>query len=413
MNTTTNTRVLPVIFFTVLLDLISISILIPILPSLFANPDSPAYLLVADTPVSYGYIILGILIGTWSIAQFFSAPVMGELSDIYGRKKIIAISLAGVCLSHLLFAYGILVHSLTILFFARALGGILGSNLVVAQAVIADITPEKFRARNFGLIGAAYGIGFILGPTLGGLLSDASIMTWFNIMTPFLVAAALEVINIILVFTILPETHKPCEAEHPSWFKAITHIITAYSMKNLRAVFATNFFFQAGFAFFGTFLSVYLIHRFGFTQKGIGFYLAYGGLFIVLAQAFVVRYVSTRFKDTTILRWSLLLGSLSILAYYLPNSLLGLMLIIPLLTLTNGLSMAYLPAIVSKRASAKEQGEVLGINMSVQSLAYAIPPILSGFLAAKLTPEIPVYVGGAVIFIAWAVFTFGVKKEIN
>ncbi|MBU6426914.1 MFS transporter [Patescibacteria group bacterium] len=403
-------RALPVILFTVLLDLVSTSILIPILPVLFANPDSPAYLLSAGTPVAYGYIILGLLIGAWPVAQFFAAPVLGELSDIYGRKKILALSVAGTCLSLLLFSYGALVKSLTVLFVSRIVGGITGGNIVVAQAVIADVTPVRERGKNFGLIGAAYGIGFILGPIIGGLLSDGRLYSWFSVLTPFLFAAGLEVVNLVAIFVFLPETGEEGERSRPSWFIAFRHLVAAYDMKGLRSVFASNFFLQAGFSFFATFFSVYLIHRFGFGQKGIGLYFAYGGICLALAQAVVVRLLAKRFESAAILRWSLLLGSFTILGYYFPHSLAGLLFIMPLLAVANGLSMALLPALVSERASPRMQGEVLGINMSLQSLAQAIPPILSGFLAAELAPETPVYVAGIVVFAAWVIFVLGVKK---
>lgn len=411
MNKKKSHRALPIVFFTVLLDLISVGIIIPILPQFFANPNSPVYLLSPGTPVAYGYIIFGILIGVLPLAQFMAAPVLGGLSDIYGRKPVLAVSLAGTCISYLLFTFGILSRSLTILFVARILDGITGGNISVAQAAIADITPEKDRAKNFGLIGAAYGLGFITGPIIGGILSDNSIFSWFGVLTPFLIAAALIALDIIAIFLIFPETNNPDQnGERPSWLTAFTHIKTAYSMDRLRGIFVTNFLFQAGFAFFGTFLSIYLIHRFGFGQKGIGIYLAYGGIWIAFMQGVVARYVSSRFNDISIIRWSLLVGSFSILAYYFPHSIIGLVLIVPIFALGNGLAMAHLPALVSRRSPANIQGEVLGINMSVQSLAQAIPPILSGFLSAELTPETPVYVAGIVIFISWVVFRVAVKK---
>ncbi len=404
-------RALPIIFFTVLLDMISIGILIPVIPQLLANPDSPFFLLSKGTPISYGYIILGILIGVLPLAQFFATPVLGELSDIYGRKKVLAVSLAGTSVSYILFIIGILTKSLTILFIARILDGITGGNISVAQAAIADVTAEKDRAKNFGLIGAAYGLGFIAGPLIGGILSDHTLFTSFSILTPFVIAAGLSALDVLAIIFILPETHKPEGGTPSSWLSALKHLTVAYSMKRLRYVFASNFFFQAGFSFFATFLSVYLIHRFGFGEKGIGLYLAYGGIWIALVQAFISRYISSRYNDVSILRWSLFFGSLTILAYYFPHSIIGLMLIVPLFSLANGLAMAYLPALVSKRASAAMQGEVLGINMSVTSLAQAIPPILSGFLAAELAPETPVYVAGIVVFVAWLIFTWKVRPE--
>lgn len=407
-----NRRALPILFFTVFIDMVSVGILIPVLPQLFANPESPLFLLPHGMPISYGYIIYGILIGIWPVMQFFAAPVLGELSDIYGRKKILTVALSGTAICYLLFIFGLFSKSLTILFIARAIGGITGGNISVAQAAIADLTPEKDRAKNFGLIGAAYGLGFITGPLLVGLLTNYKLFSLLGVFTPFMATAFLAMLDVILIYLIFPETRSSLDnGMRPAWFIAIKHIVKAYSMKSMRAIFVTNFFFQAGFAFFATFFSVYMIHRFGLGEKAIGLYLGYGGIWIVLVQGLIARFVSSRFNDISVLRIALIFSSLTILAFYFPHSAGVLLFIIPLFAFANGLAMAHLPALVSNRTSASKQGEILGINMSVQSLAQAIPPILSGFLAAELAPETPLYVGGIVIFIAWFIFFLRVKAN--
>lgn len=405
-------RTLPVVLLAIFLDLVSYSILIPILPELLANPNSSYYLLPQGISVHYGYIILGFLIAVYPIIQFFSTPVLGELSDVHGRKKILVITLFGTLLSLLFMGYGIVKGSLALLFVSRVVGGLVGGNISVAQAAIADVTSTKERLKYFGLIGAAYGIGLIIGPVMGGLLSDQSLVSWFDAASPFWFAAALSLINIILVMVLMQETKPRFEDEKTiSWLASIGHIIRAYGMKQVRFVFLANFLFQAGVTFLATFFSVYLIARFSFDQVAIGYYIGYIGICLVLVQAFVLPFVARRLDTVSMLRVSLLTGSAAIFAYYIPAAIPGLILVGALVALTNGLSMAGLPSLVSYRTSAKVQGEVLGINASVQALAQAVPPILAGFLAADIAPVAPVYIAGATIGLSWIVFMIFIRKD--
>src|SRR3989344_3479623 len=171
---------LPVIFFTVFVDLIGFGILIPVVPLLLADPESSYFLLPKGFTVNQGYIMLGFLTAMFPLMQFLAAPILGQLSDKFGRKRILAISLFGTCLSYLIFAYAILTRNIPLLFAARAFDGITGGNIAVAQAAIADVTTPANRAKNFGLIGAAFGLGFILGPYIGGKLSDPTVVSWFG-----------------------------------------------------------------------------------------------------------------------------------------------------------------------------------------------------------------------------------------
>ena len=402
---------MPVILLAVFLDLISNGILVPIVPQLLANPSSPYYILSSQIPISYSYMLLGILIAILPIVLFFSTPVLGEYSDYYGRRKVLALALTGTAISFAIFAIGVMSKSLTLLFISRILGGISGGNISVAQAAIADITPAKERASRFGLIAAAYGVGFIIGPVIGGLLSDQHIVSWFSASTPFWFAALLSLINSILVFVLMTETRKPVERIAITWYRAIHQVVKAYGMKSVRIIFATNFLFQAGIALFATFFSVFLVSGFGFDQVGVGYYIGYAGIWLIISQGVILRPLSKRYDEITILRVFLLAGAIAIFAYYIPEHTIGLLVVGAVFALTNGISMAALPSLASNRASADSQGEILGINASVQALAQAVPPILAGFLAAKISPSAPIYAAGVVIAAAWIVFVLFVKRE--
>ncbi len=396
---------LPVVLFTVFVDLLGFGILIPVIPQLLANPRSNYYIFPAGTPAAHGYIVMGYLVAIFPLMQFLATPILGQLSDKFGRKKILAISLAGTSISYIIFAIGIITKNIPLLFASRAFDGITGGNIAVAQAAVADVTPPEKRARNFGLIGGVFGLGFIVGPYLGGKLSDPSIVSWFNATTPFFFASILAALNVTFVLTLFPETLTNL-AHHIQikWTKSIGNIVRAYTYKELKAVFATTFLFWGGFSFFTTFFGVFLIKRFGFTQGSIGDFFAYVGLWIVFTQVFVTRAISKRFKEYQVLRVTFFGISAALLLYFLPKVWWQLLFISPFMATFNGLTIANTTALVSRSVDAQVQGEILGINASVSALAQSIPTILSGYIAANIFAEAPIIAASAVIFLAGLTF---------
>lgn len=396
---------LPVIFLTVFVDLIGFGILIPVIPLLLANPRSPYYILAGKMSVSDGYILLGFLTAIFPLMQFLATPILGQLSDKFGRKKLLGISLLGTCISYILFAIGIITKNITLLFIARGFDGITGGNIAVAQAAVADVSKPEDRAKNFGLIGAAFGLGFILGPYLGGKLSDPKVVSWFSASIPFWFAAILSFLNVLSVIFIFPETLKEKNDKLIiTWNKSIKNIIKAFSFEDLRTIFATQFLFQGGFAFFVGFFSIFLIQRFNFTQGNIGDFFSYVGLWIVFTQAVITRNAAKKFMEFQILRITLIGSGTFILLFFLPHIWWQLLLIVPFFAICNGLSQANLAALVSRSVGPEVQGEILGINASVQALAQSMPPMLSGYIAATLNPSAPVLVASIVIILAGAVF---------
>jgi DHA1 family tetracycline resistance protein-like MFS transporter len=208
----------------------------------------------------------------------------------------------------------------------------------------------------------------------------------------------------------MQETRKSEEAVRIKWDQAIWNILDAFKMKKLRIVFLTNFLFQAGLTLFATFFAVFLTNTFGYDQVAVGYYIAYAGIWVIISQGFVLRYLVRFFDEITLLRVFLLAGALSVFLYYIPEHTIGLLIVGACFALTNGITMASLPSLASRLAPAHKQGEIMGLNTSVQALAQAIPPVIAGFLAAEITPSAPVYAAGAVIFLGWIVFVVGVKR---
>ncbi len=400
-----------IIFCIIFLDLVGIGILFPILPQLLANPTSPHYLLPAGYSVDQGYVLLGLLVASFPLAQFFSAPILGQLSDRYGRKPVLAISLFGTAVSYVLFAIAILRHDIPLLFFSRILDGITGGNISVAHASIADVTTPENRSKNFGLVGAAFGLGFILGPFIGGKLADPTVVSWFNAATPFWFAAILALLNTIFVFFRFTETNMHRTTARLTWNKSVKDIINAVRMKQLRGLFLTGFLYQGGFAFFTSFFGVFLIYSFHFSEGNIGDFFAYIGIWIAITQAIVTRNLAKYFSERAVLRVTLTATGLGALLFLLPSDWRWMILIVPVFATVNGLSQSNFMGLLSRSADQKIQGEVLGINASLAALAQAIPPILSGFIAARFAPETPLIV--AVIIIIFSGLYFTVHSNVR
>lgn len=371
------------VFTTIFIDMLGVGILIPIFP-LLVLPGSPYRIVPAGWSVAGGFILLGWLSACYPLAQFFAAPILGQLSDRYGRKIVLVASIIGTSVAYTLFAVGVATKNIPLMFASRIVDGLTGGNISVAQAVISDISTPKNRARNFGLIGAAFGLGFIFGPYIGGKLADPSVVSWFNASTAFWFAAILSGANAVIVLGFLPETLKQRTTQLKlQTLQAFTNIKKAFMNTGLRNVTPSTFLFNAGFTFFTTFFAVFLALRFGFTQGNTGDYFAYFGIWIAIVQGGLIGVVSKRFKDYQVLRLSFFGAAITLLTYLLiPNGKHEwLLLIPPVLALFVGMSQAFIPTIVSRVTPREIQGESLGINTSVSALAQAIPAIMAGYVA--------------------------------
>jgi DHA1 family tetracycline resistance protein-like MFS transporter len=393
-----------IILFTVLIDTMGIGILGPILPQLLGNPNSPNYLLGSGANVRAGYIMFGFLVAVYPVMQFFATPILGQLSDRHGRKPVLALSLAGTSLGYALFAVGIVIRNIPLLFAARALDGITGGNLSVAQAAIADVTRPEDRTKNFGLIGAAFGVGFIVGPFLGGVLADPSISPWFTASTPFWFAALLAAVNTTQMLLQFDETNRHIRQFPVQFFKGVANIARAYAMPELRTIFLTSFFFNAGFGFFISFFGLFLIARFNFNEARIGNFFAWVGVCAIFTQIVTTRRVAAKFNESQVLKFSLLGVACVMFAYLAAPSPLWLFLIAPISSTFNGLSLANMGGLLSRSVAPQVQGEILGIGSSIAALANSIPPLLGGFVAASFAPSAPVLAAGLTMLVAWGIF---------
>lgn len=399
------------IFFTVFLDLLGLGIVIPILPAVLLDPR--AGLLPMNYTFSSRTLIYGFLIAAYPIAQFFGAPILGTLADAKGRKKLLLLSLAGTLIGYILFGMGIVEKNIYLLFIGRLLDGFTGGNISIAQSSIADISDETTKSRNFGLIGMAFGLGFIIGPYIGGKLSDPSIVSWFTYSTPFWLSVALAFINIVLVIRNFPETLVTKREVKVSMLTGFKNVQRAFTYKNLRTMFLVGFLLTIGFNFFTQFFQVFLIGKFQFNQSKIGDFFAYMGLWIAISQGMILRLLSKKYKPVNILSISIILLAITFPVLLLPSKAIWLYLIVPFIAVFQGLTQPNSTAIISNLTNSGKQGEILGINQSIMSLAQAIPPIIAG-LVTSVNIDLPTIFAAAATFIAWFIFrVFFVKVHME
>lgn len=400
MKTSRSSSLAPLLL-TVFLDVVGLGIIIPVLAIVFI--DHSQSILPINTSDAVRQIYFGFLVAAYPAAQFFGASILGAMSDRYGRKKLLMLSIGGTVIGYLLFALGIIFRSVTLLFISRLFAGFTGGNISIAQSAIADTSTPESKAKDFGLMGMMFGLGFILGPFIGGKLSDPDLVSWFSLSTPFWFATALSLFNVILLGVLFEETLHTRIDTPITPLTGLRNFIKAFSLPSLRAIFVMSFLFSVGFTFFTQFFNVFLIERYGFDQGDIGNVFGLFGLCMALTQGFIVRPVSKMLKPAQVLKISILVQS-----GLLPLMLLAwkpsiLYMIIPFISLFQGLSFVNMTALVSDETGEESQGEGLGLSQSVQSMGQIFPPVIAGFIAA-IDANLPIIIGSVCLFIAWLCF---------
>lgn len=387
-------RALPAALFTVFLDAIGVAILIPVFAALVL--PGKFQVIPSDWSIRDGFIMVGWLSGLFSLCTFMAAPILGQLSDKFGRKRVLALSLFGTSIGYAIFAIGVLQKNIPLLFLGRIIDGLTGGNIAVARAVVSDVSTPKNRTKNFGLIGAMFGVGFVLGPYLGGRLSSAGIPffnvfgfhalttpSWFTPALPFWFAAVVAMINVGLVLFLLPETLKVKKTASIVWNKSLSDIRKAVVLPGIKTVLPVSFLFSGGFTFFTTFFSFSMIERIqGFTPANVADYFSLIGIWIAVFQGGLIPFVAKKLKNYQVIRFSLFGVALSVLIIMTVTTTKSAILVSPLIPLFVALNMANMVALVSSVVDYNIQGEAMGILSSVEALAQGIPAIISGYIAS-------------------------------
>lgn len=408
---------------TVFLDAVGISILIPVFAALVL-PGS-----YRVTPSSWtiqqGFIMVGWLAGLFSICTFLAAPILGQLSDKYGRKPVLAISLLGTSIGYAIFAAGVLTKNIPLLFLGRIIDGLTGGNIAVARAVIGEVSTPKNRTRNFGLVGAMFGVGFVLGPYIGGRLARGGEFffnvggfqalktpSWFSPALPFWFAAVVALINVGLVLFVLPETVKEKAHYKLNWAQSFINIRGGFAMPGVRSYLPTSFLYTAGFTFFTTFFSFTMINRIkDFTPTNVADYFSLIGIWIAVFQGVLIPFLAKRYKNYQVIRVALFGMAASVCVVLVARTTTQAILLSPFVPLFVAPVMANSIALISSLTPAKMRGEVMGINSSIEALAQGIPAVISGYVAS-IAFFLPTVVSAALLVMAGISFLVFFKPSM-
>jgi DHA1 family tetracycline resistance protein-like MFS transporter len=390
------------IFIVVFVDLLGFGLILPLLPY------------YAET-FGASPLVIGLIVASYAAASLVGAPLMGRLSDRYGRRRILLLSVAGTFIGYLLLGFAQPIGSFSanlfashavnafiigVLFVSRAIDGFTGGNITVAQAYITDITDETNRSRGLGIIGSAFGLGFILGPAAGGLLSH-----WgYNI--PALAAAVLAFINLISIFFFLPESltneQRTVNLQERRPTVTLKALIAALNRPKVGPLLLVRFFIMLAFALFQAVFALFAQNRLNLSAQSTGFVLTYIGVYSVLVQGVGIGLLTKRFTDNTIIIGALCLMSIGFIGWtFAPNLPIMLLVILPL-SGSGWVLNTIITSAITKAVAPEEIGGMLGISASIESVSRVISPTLGGFLFGSIGAWAPGVAGAAVLL--WTVW---------
>jgi DHA1 family tetracycline resistance protein-like MFS transporter len=390
------------IFVTLLIDVTGLGIMIPVFPDLIKELTGGSISQVSQ----WG----GVLTVIYAIIQFFCAPIIGNLSDKYGRRPVLLISLLGFGIDYLFMA---LAPTIWWLFVSRVIAGVTGASFTTASAYIADVSTNETRAKNFGLLGAAFGLGFIIGPSLGGLLAH------FGLRIPFYVAAACCLLNAAYGYFVLPESLSKQHRRKFEWKRAnplgsVTHLKKYPSVLGLIASLVLVYIAAHALQSTWTYVN---IERFNWSPQMLGYSLAVVGIMTALVQGVLIRFVNPKLGNEKSVYIGLAIYSLGMLAFAFANqSWMMFAFMIPYCL--GGIAGPALQAILAGHVPRNEQGELQGALTSMVSLTSIIGPLVMTSLFAWFTkPKAPVHFSGApfllgsVLLMASALVAYSVLKN--
>jgi len=374
------------IILVVFIDLLGFSLILPLLPYYAATFNA-------------NQTTTGILIASYALMQLIGAPILGRLSDRFGRRPVLLASVFGTFIGFLLLGFA---NALWMLFVSRILDGITGGNLSVAQAYISDVTDAKSRSKGLGMIGASFGLGFIIGPVAGGLLSQ------WGYAVPAFVAAGISFLNLVLIYAWLPESltaEKRAQTGEKKPAVTVSALIAAFRRPFTGALLTVRLFYGLAFVIFQTIFSLYAITKFNFTARDTGFVLTYVGVISVIVQGFLVGRLTSAFREDMLIFAASILMGVALLGWALAPSVFWIYVVMTPTALSGGLLNTLLSSTLTKAVAPHEIGGILGLSAAVESSTRIVAPILGGYLLQQIGAWAPGLLG-AVIMVGVSVFVF-------
>lgn len=365
-------RAIRILFLVVLADMIGFGFIIPLLPYYARNFGATD-------------VLIGLLTMVYPLGQVFASPLIGRLSDKFGRKRALLLSVGGTFASLLTLGFA---RSLPVIFLSRLLDGLTGGNITVAQSYVSDFTDEKSRARNLGLIGAAFGLGFIVGPAFGGFLSR------FGFAAPAFAAAGISLANLLMILLLLPDSRPAESSQVPFTFAALRETLQE---RLVGALLLTKIFYSFAFTLFESTFALFAMRRLKLPLATTSYVLAYVGILVVISQGFLIRVLTKKYSEMNLLR--LFLGVvLPFLALYSFSSTLStLVLLITPLSLFSAVVGVSFSAFLTRIVSPDRVGGTLGLLNAVDSLMRIVTPLLGGLVISLGAQYLGMFTGTAAL----------------
>jgi len=405
MQFSKSTLSLWLVLLVVFLDWTGLGLVYPMFSSMIYHSSSP--LLGPETSQAAKGWYLGILLASMPIAQFFSGPILGSMSDQKGRKPIFVISLILGVFGYLFCTFAVLIKSVIVLILARFLVGISAGNTAVVSASIADLSTPETKAKNFGLFSMACGVGFTIGPVLGGKLSAS------GFAMPFVIACIAFLLNFLLILFWFKETHLKRKEVPVNLYVGIRNLKRAFHLKGLRVLFLVVLIFAIGWSFFYEFIPVTWIAEYKLNPGQIGLLYAYGAGFFAFSSGVLIRPIVARFKNDLVLLTGLALLGVVILSLLSKPSVYWTWVYMPFVNFFTALIYPTYTSMVSDWAGKDAQGETLGILQSVQAVGFALSPIGGGIVLTYSASATLVVGGIAMLLAAFILGALRVKESFE
>jgi len=399
-------RTIP-LYIVIFIGFLGYSLTITILTPLILN-DSGGVL--ASLPIDADrLIVLGIVLALYPLGQFFGSPVLGALSDRFGRKPVLLVSLTISTIGYAGFAYALYTKNLPLFMLVSLIIGLSESNIVIAQSAIADISTTKNRTRMFAYINLSASGAFVIGPLAGGMLADPNIVPWFSYDTPYRAVFFLLFCTTILTYSSFKET-RPKEARREvGYMEAFTNLATVFTSGRLRVIYFINFLIY--FAIFGFFRSfpMYLVEEYGMGVSEVALFIAWNAVPVVVASLWLIGYLAKYYSSRAITIYSSILFGISALLVIIPEPQWALWITLFFPGLMLAVALPACTSMLSFMVVGEQQGSVLGNNLSLEVGAEVLSGLAAGFLAAYLI-ELPMFVVAAIAIGAGLMLATIVKR---
>ncbi|MDR2283684.1 MAG: TCR/Tet family MFS transporter [Sphingobacterium sp.] len=403
MKKSTKKAAIGFIFITLLIDITGWGIILPVVPTLIKE--------LIDGDISQAATYGGWLGFAYAFTQFVCSPIVGNLSDRYGRRPIILISLFGFAIDYIFLA---LAPSIGWLFVGRVIAGVTGASMSTASAYIADISTDEDRAKNFGMIGAAFGLGFVIGPVLGGVLGH------YGARVPFYVAAVLCLFNFAYGYFILPESLDKEKHRAFNWRRAnpVGSFKFLARHPQIGGIIATMLLTYIGLHAIQSNWHFYTMYEFGWDGRMVGISLGLLGLLLGLVQAFLIRWTMPRFGEEKNIYYGLFFYAFGLLLFAFAGQ--GWMMLVFLIPYSlGGMCGPALQSIITKNVPSNEQGELQGTLTSLVSATSIVgPPVMTGLFSYFTREDAPVHFSGApfllgsiLMFVSLAIVFFSLRRQ--